>query len=188
MEENIQKPNAGLNYYRIKTEWVAEGDKGALEKTKTEELVLATSYSEAETVAYAIAEDQNRGKFGSFSIEIVKTKIEDVLFNEILSQDDKPLNSLICNFFEEGEESGVGLYAVKVIFFNLDEKSGKTKRVTQTYFVPATSNSDATRRIDSFLKGTLSDYVIRDTKFDKAAAIYWPADVHQSKVNAADKC
>lgn len=188
MEETIQKPNAGLNFYRIKTEWIAEGEKGALERTKTEELVYATSYTEAETVAYAIAEDQNRSKFGSFSIEIIKTKIEDVLFNDILAQDDKPLNGLICNFFEEGEESGVGLYAVKVIFFVQDEKTGKVKKTNQTYFVPATSNSDATMRIDRYLGGTMSEYVIRDTKFDRAAAIYWPVDVHQNKVNAANKC
>lgn len=178
--------NGGLDFYRIKTEWTRERENGELAKVKTEELVMATSYTEAEKVAYAIAEDQQRTRYGSMNIEIIKTKISDVLFNDILAQDSEAVCGLICNYFEESEESGVGLYNIKAIFFTLDEKSGKTKRSTQTFFVPATSNTDATKRVEAELNRTMSDYVIRDTKFDKAEAIYWPADVHQNKVNASD--
>lgn len=178
--------NGSLDFYRIKTEWTRERENGELAKVKTEELVMATSYTEAEKVAYAIVEDQQRAKYGSVNIEIIKTKISDVLFNDILVQDNQAVCGLICNFFEESEESGVGLYNVKAVFFTLDEKSGKTKRSTQTFFVPATSNTDATKRVEAELNRTMSDYVIRDTKFDKAEAIYWPADVHQNKANAYD--
>ena len=48
------------NYYRIKTEWTKEDADGQLQKTKTEELVYATSYSEAEATAYALIESENR--------------------------------------------------------------------------------------------------------------------------------
>lgn len=176
---------SSLDFYRIKTEWVKEEETGGLAKVKTEELVLATSYTEAEKVAYEISSDQSRTQFGSMSLEIVKTKINDVLFNDVLIQDNQTTCGLICNFFEESEESGVGLYMVKVIIFTLDEKSGKTKRSNQDFFVPATSNVDAAQRVKSHLQNRMLDFVIRDTKFDKAEAIYWPADVHQNKVNAA---
>ena len=53
----------GFDFYRIKTEWTSEREGGALAKTKTEELVYASSYSEAEKVAYALAENQNRTQF-----------------------------------------------------------------------------------------------------------------------------
>lgn len=178
--------NSGLDFYRIKTEWTKECESGELAKIKTEELVLSTSYTEAEKVAYAIAEDQSRTKYGSMNIEIIKTKINDVLFNKILVQDEETTCGLICNFFEESEESGVGLYMVKVIIFTQDEKTGKTKRTTQTFFVPATSNADATKRVEANMEKTMSDFVIRDTRFDKAEAIYWPSDIHQNKVNALD--
>jgi hypothetical protein len=184
--EKEEMTNGGLDFYRIKTEWTKECESGELNKVKTEELVMATSYTEAEKVAYEIANDQCRTQFGSMNIEIIKTKISDVLFNNILAQDEHTTCGLICNFFEESEESGVGLYMVKVVIFTIDEKSGKTKRNTQTFFVPATSNSDATKRVEEQLLRTMSDFVIRDTKFDKAEAIYWPTDVHQSKVTAAD--
>ena len=55
-----------FNYYRIKTDWLAEQEDGKLQKTKTEELVFASSYTEAEKVAYALAEKYERAKFGSF--------------------------------------------------------------------------------------------------------------------------
>ena len=67
----------GFDFYRIKTEWVSERDGGNLAKVKTEELVYVSSYTEAEKVAYAIAESENRTQFGSINIEIIKTKITD---------------------------------------------------------------------------------------------------------------
>ena len=175
MDAKENKQN-GLRYFRIKTEWMAEGENGALGKTKTEELVLATSYTEAEAAAYAIAENQNRTRFGS--------KISDVICNEILESGETLMQGLVEQYFEEGEDSGVGLYAVKIIEFILDEVTGVTKRTTETLYVPALSNADATSRINKLLSKTLSEYVIRDVKFDKAAAIYWPVEVYQSKLRA----
>ena len=178
--------NNGLDFYRIKTEWVKECESGELAKAKTEELVMVTNYTEAEKVAYAIAEDQSRTQFGSMNIEIIKTKINNVIFNDILAQDEKTVCGLICNFFEESEESGVGLYMVKVVIFTTDEKTGKTKRTTQTVFVPATSNADATKRVEKDMNDGMFEFVIRDTRFDKAEAIYWPTEIHQNKTKALD--
>ena len=180
------KENAHLDYYRIKTEWVSEGENGILQKTKTEELVLATSYTEAEMVAHSIVETQERQKFGSVNIEIIKTKINDVLINDILAQETEMTAGLICNYFQESEESGVGLYAVKINNFYIDEKSGKTKRTSETLYTPALGNADTTNRIAEHLKNTMTDYVIRDVKFDKAEAIYLPKDIFQSKIKKAD--
>ena len=184
--DNVQ--NKELNFFRLKTEWMAEGKDGGLSRVKTEELVMATSYTEAEKVAYAIAENQSRGNMGSFSIEIVKTKISDIIYNNILAQDDVVTCGMICNYFEEDEESGVGLYSVKVVYITVDEKSGREKRATETLYVPATSNADATSKIDDFVLENIgiTDYVIRDTKFDKAEAIYWPVNIHQNKVKSLD--
>lgn len=186
MEE--QEIKNDLDFYRIKTEWTKELDTGALEKAKTEELVMASSYTEAEKVAYAIAEDQVRTHYGSINVEIIKTKINDVLFNDIFVQDERTTCGLICNFFEDSEESGVGLYMVKVVIFTVDEKTGKTRRSAQTVFTPATSNADAAKRIEGLMNEGANDFVIRDTKFDKAEAIYWPASVQQQKVARFDKC
>lgn len=174
-----------LSYFRIKTEMLAETPNGALERKKIEELILATSYTEAEVLVHAITQSLNRTQFGHVSYEIIKTKIADVLFNDILTQDE-PIQGFMVNCFAEDETSGVGLYSVKVVFITIDEKTAKEKQTTEVFYVPAESNADANRRINEHLKNTMGDYVIRDAKFDKAEAIYWPLDVHKSKVRDFD--
>lgn len=174
-----------LNYFRIKTEMLAESPNGALERKKIEELILATSYTEAEALVHEISHSLNRTEFGSISYEIIKTNISDVIFNNILSQDNA-IKGFVPNFFSEDETSGVGLYSVKVIFIIIDEKTAKEKKTTEVFYVPAESNADANRRINEHLNGTMGDFVIRDAKFDKAEAIYWPLDVHKNKVRDFD--
>ena len=178
-DQNIK---SSKHYFRIKTEWTAEDESGNLSKVKTEELVLATCFTEAEKVAYAIAEDQNRGKYGDFNIDIVKTKISDVLYNDILAHDSKLICGMVCNYFEEDETSGFGLYAVKAVYIETDEKTGKEKKTTDTIYVPAISNADATDAVQQYLSTGAIDFVIRDTKFDKAEAIYWPSEVQKEKL------
>lgn len=174
----------GFNYYRIKTEWTAEKEDGSLVKAKTEDLVLASSYTEAENVAYAIAEDQSRMQYSSsISVDIVKTKIAELLYNTTLAHDSNMVAGLVCNYFEESDETGVGLYAVKVMYIEVDEKTGKERYPMETIYTPATSNTDAAVFVKQYLKKNESrEFVIRDIRFDKAESILWPADVHESKV------
>jgi hypothetical protein len=176
-----------FSYFRIKTECTVEEPNGSLAKKKIEELVLATSYTEAEMLVHEIISSLNRTQFGSVSYEITKTKISDVLYNEILSQQDELLKGFCCNYFEEEETSGEGLYSVKVIFLTLDERTAKEKQTTEVFYVPARSNADATNRISQYLKSNMQDFVIRDCKFDKAEAIYWPLDEHKRKVSEFDQ-
>jgi hypothetical protein len=173
-----------FDYYRVKTEWTAENKEGGLVKSKTEELVYASSYTEAEKAAYALAESQGRGRFSDIGIEIVKTKITELLYGETLAQEDGLVAGLVVNYFEEADDTGTGLYAVKLMYISIDEKSGKEKRTNETIHVPASSNAEAARFVQGYLKaiGETRDFIVRDTKFDKAEAILWPADTHQSKV------
>lgn len=170
-------------YYRIKTEWVSECSDGQLLKKKTEELVYASSYSEAEKVAYAIAEDQNRFQFGHCCPEIIRTKISDILYTDSLKHENTTIEGLVYNYFIEGEDTGMGLYAVKVMFIEIDETTAKEKRHTETVYVPAASNLDAADYVEQHFEKSGVDFTIRDTKFDKAEAILWPVDMHESKVN-----
>ncbi len=172
-----------LNYFRVKTECIVELPNGALGKKKIEELIMATSYTEAEALVHEIVASLNRTQFGSVNYEIIKTKIEDIQYNDVLTQEET-IKHFVCNCFSEDESSGVGLYAVKVDFFTVDEKTAKEKKTTESYYVPALSNADATSRIQRYLKQTVADFVIRDAKFDKTEAIYWPLDVHNGKVKA----
>ncbi len=170
-----------LSYYRIKTECVMEAPNGSLMRKKIEELALASCYTEAETLAHSLISTLGRAQFGDVQYEIIKTKIADVLYNDVLAQDEK-IGDFCCNYFQEDETSGVGLYSVKVIFIAIDEKTAKEKQSTEVFYVPALSNADATNRINEHLKvSNTSDFVIRDAKFDKVEAIYWPIKTQKKK-------
>lgn len=175
--------NQGFDYFRIKMAWTAEQEDGSLAKVKTEDLVYASSYTEAEKIAYALIEDQQRNKNGDVAIEILKTKISEMLFNDNLQHDSDLIGGLVYNYLDPDADENIGIYAVKVMLVTLDERTAKEKRTYETIYTPASSNTDAADRIRKHLK--MSDFVIRDIKFDKAESILWPTDVFQSKSNAA---
>ena len=56
------------------------------------------------------------------------------MYSDVLAQDTDMTAGLICNFFEEDEDTGVGLYCVKVMFIEVDEKTGKEKRSNENIY------------------------------------------------------
>lgn len=174
-----------FNFYRIKTEWTSEQEDGALKKTKTEELAYVSSYTEAEKVAYALTERYDRTRYGTVNFEITKTKISELLWDPILVLDKELVSDLAVDFFEDADSTGAGMYQVRVLFTEIDEKTAKEKKSTENIFIPARSNSEATNSVLAYLKniGERRDYVVRDTKFDKAEAILWPPQVRSNKIN-----
>lgn len=173
------------NFYRIKTEWVSEKEDKSLAKVKTEELVYAENYTDAECVACELIHKYDRTRFGDVNYEIVKTKISELLYNQILQTDMTRIVDRVTSYFEESDTSGVGMYQVKVYYTEIDPKTAKEKHSTETIFTPAKSNSDATQCVLDYLKkvGESRDYIVRDTRYDKAEAILWPFEFYQNKVS-----
>ena len=58
-----------FNYFRIKMAYKGTNDLGAIVPIKSEDLVMATCYTEAEQIAYKLAEGKD--EFGDVDIEIV---------------------------------------------------------------------------------------------------------------------
>ena len=181
MANQIPNKMEGFNYYRIKTSWQGEADDGNLVKLKTEELVYACSYTEAESIAYALIEQENRARFSTPTFEIIKTKIDELVFNDTLVTDGSLTKGLVNCYFAETDETGVGLYGVKVMFIQLDERSGKEKRSHTTIHVPAKSNADASAIVSRYLQSSpkRGDFVVRDAKFDATSAIFWPSEFYK---------
>lgn len=172
-----------LNYYRIKMNWLNEMEDSSLSKVTTEDLVYVSSYTEAERIAYCLIEDQQRTRFSNdISFEIVKTKISEILYNDSLKQDGDMIGGLLYNYVDPNEGDGVGIYSVKIMIITIDEKTAKEKRSYETIYTPATSNVDAANRIKNHL--LITDYTIRDVKFDKAESVLWPTEVFQAKMNS----
>jgi hypothetical protein len=160
--------------------WLGVGQDGTAETNKTEDLVLASSYTEAEKVAYALIENQNRSRISDeINFEIIKTKISDLIYNDTLTKDDNLLCGLVYSYFEEEQNSGVGLYACKLALLTIDEKTAKEKWSSTTVYTPAKSNTDAARIITDDMNKRMVDFIIRDIKFDKAESIILPPSTYQ---------
>ena len=91
----------GSFFFRIKMEWIREAHDGTLQKAKTEELAYVTTYTEAEKIAYALINDEDRTKYGIVNYEIMKTKISEMLYNETLEHDDVLVGGLVLKYFTE---------------------------------------------------------------------------------------
>lgn len=104
-----------FNYFRIKMAYKGANDLGAIVPIKSEDLVMATCYTEAEQIAYKLAEGKD--EFGDVDIEIVRTKISEVAYNDTFATDTELICGLISYFFEESEDTEVGLYCIKYLLF-----------------------------------------------------------------------
>ena len=168
---NKRNMNNGYRFFRIKETYKGTDEQGAVVKIKTEDLVMATCYTEAEKIAYALAEGKDN--FGDVDIEIVRTKIQNVVFNNTFAVDTNPVCGLISYYFEESDETEVALYQVNLTYYDTDEKTGKEKTQNDTIFVPAASSYDAIDNVGDYLKKQQEhrDYAIRNIKYDKAQSV-----------------
>lgn len=171
-----------FNYFRIKMAYKGTNDLGAIVPIKSEDLVMATCYTEAEQIAYKLAEGKD--EFGDVDIEIVRTKISEVAYNDTFATDTELICGLISYFFEESEDTEVGLYQVYLVYYDVDEKTGKTKSSNSTIYVPAYSSSEAIENIRTYLKraGETREYTIRNVKYDKAQSVMVTPETHQNNI------
>lgn len=172
--------NKEFNFYRIKMTYKGEASDGAIVPIKTEDLVMATCYTEAEQIAIRLMEGKDR--FGDVSYEIVKTKIDKVYFNDTFHIDENLVCGLITYYFEEDLDTEVGLYAVDAIVYVVDEKTGKTKANKVVIYVPARYSSEAIKDAKAIIGNdyTGCDYCVRNVKYDKAQSVMVTPETHKS--------
>lgn len=173
-----------FKFFRIKMAYKGTNEMGAIVPIKTEDLVMATCYTEAEKIAYKLAEGKD--EFGDVDIEIVRTKIEELAFNNTFSVDNSLLCGLVTYYFEETEDTEVALYQVNLTYFSINEKTGKLQSENGTIYVPAKSSSKAIDNIAAYLhqQGESREYAIRNVKYDKAQSVMVTPETHQRNTQA----
>ena len=163
-----------MQLFKIKTNWLQENNEtGALSKTRTEELVEAINYTEAEKVANTIAENEKRFALGDLDIVIQRIdNVYDILYQSVLAKDENLVDGLVCSYFEADDDTEVGLYSVKVVTTEMDDK-GKEKDVARILMVPARSNGEASKLAKLHMKQVLDykDPIVKDVRFDRSSAI-----------------
>lgn len=102
-----------FNYFRIKMAYKGANDLGAIVPIKSEDLVMATCYTEAEQIAYKLAEGKD--EFGDVDIEIVRTKISEVAYNDTFATDTELICGLISYFLKKVKIQKLG--CIKYLLF-----------------------------------------------------------------------
>lgn len=102
-----------FNYFRIKMAYKGTNDLGAIVPIKSEDLVMATCYTEAEQIAYKLAEGKD--EFGDVDIEIVRTKISEVAYNDTFATDTELICGLISYFLKKVKIQRLGY--IKCLLF-----------------------------------------------------------------------
>lgn len=174
--------SSGFDFYRIKMAYQGTDDQGAVVLFKTEDLVMATCYSETEKIAFKLSEGKD--EFGKVEYEILKTKISEVVYNNTFVTDTELTCGLVTYYFEEDDNTEVGLYAVSVVYREINEKTGKERKTSETIYVPAYSSKEAIDNTNAYLKqvGETRDWTIPNVKYDKAQSVLVTVEQHQNNI------
>lgn len=76
--------NNGMDFYRLRFEFMGEDETGKLITKKQEDLVIAVNYTDAETIALEIMNDMGMTQFDDrVKYEIIKTKISEIMLTDV---------------------------------------------------------------------------------------------------------
>lgn len=159
-----------LNLYRIKFDYYVEDAKNIPLPKKEETLVQAMNYTDAEAVALKLQENM-RSVRPEVRYEILKTRISDLIYTNVLSVDPDLKQGLITYYFDQEEESA-GLFAVTVIYTETLD-NGRIRKTKEEIYVAAENPGNALGYVNSYLKyiGETRDWVTRNVKFEKVSSI-----------------
>lgn len=102
-----------FKYFRIKMSYQGTDATGAIVPIKTEDIVMAVCYSDAEAIAYKLAEGKN--EYGEVDIEIVKTKISEIAYNDTFATDTELIGGLISYYLKN--QKTLKLDYIKFLWF-----------------------------------------------------------------------
>lgn len=176
----IKEMTNGMNFYKLKFEFMAEAADGKLYTKKQETLVVAVNYTDAEKIATKMMEgmttyDSNVG------CEIVKTKISEFILTDTFEIEEDSLCGLTEYYFSE-EDTVAALFCVNIVYTEVD-KNDKERTSKGDLYVAASSPKEAFDFASKYLsKVEMRDWVIRNVKFDKADSIAVTSDMHKNYV------
>jgi len=141
-------------YFVSKFSYDAINEKGATTKVKDEFLINAETFTMAE--AMTIKENENFNVTDIAISALTISKVNEVVFFEANEKDP----DVIYKFFK-----------VKIIFFELDENTGKTKKLTEYKLVEAPSISKTHEIVKNFLSTSVMEFKIEKVEETRISAV-----------------
>ena len=126
------------NWFECKIRYEKTMENGMNKKVTEPYLVDALSFTEAEA---RIIEEMTPFISGEFTVSDIK-------------------RANYSELFPSEEEAADRWFKCKLVFINLDEKSGAEKKTSTQVLVQAADLRDAVKKLDEGMKGTMADYQI----------------------------
>lgn len=123
-------------YFETTVKYEKVMEDGQNKQVKEKYLIKAVSYSDAE---YRLTNEMIQYVSDEFEVADIKKTRYFEIFRSDSTNDNK-------------------FYSCQLEFITLDEKSGKEKKTKHTVLVEAESLSDALKRLNEGMKGTMADY------------------------------
>ena len=109
---------------------------------------------------------EGKDEFGDVDVEIVRTKISEVAYNDTFATDTELICGLISYFLKKVKIQKLGCIKYLLFIMMWTKKTGKTKSSNSTIYVPAYSSSEAIEKYSQLTKrlGKQREYTIRNVK------------------------
>lgn len=146
-------------YFVSKFSYDSINEKGATTKVKDEFLINAETFTMAE--AMTIKENENSNVTDIAISALTISKVNEVVFKEY-------------PYFEANEKDPDVIYKffkVKIIFFELDENTGKTKKLTEYKLVEAPSISKTHEIVKNYLSTSVMKFKIEKVEETRISAV-----------------
>lgn len=148
-------------HFKVSSVYKAILDDGSDGQKKETFLIESVNHADAYNSVMELLIDSTTSQE---SIDIPKVERLDKLTHLFLSSSLDAEDSIKDGYIElVGTEDDSVIYSIKVLFF-ITEANGKIKTTNDTYYVPATSTINAINHVRAYLKDSVFEYRIADTK------------------------
>lgn len=151
------------HWFTCRVRYVKLDDSGKESKVNELFLVDAYNYTEAEARMTRIIQEMGAGIFEI--TQITKSNYAEVI--------------------RTGE--GDQWYRIKIAFISFDEESGKEKQANQYFLLESSSVKDAYEKVEQFMQGTISNFVIPGITYTKIMEVYPMAEESTERNDLIDQ-
>ena len=136
------------HWFTCRVRYVKQDENGKEGKVTEQFLLDAYNYTEAEARMTRITKEMGAGIFEIS--QITKSNFAEVIHHA------------------DGDQ----WYKVKIAFVSFDEETGKEKQANQYFLVEASSVKDTYEKVEKFMTGTISNFVIPSISYTKIIEVF----------------
>lgn len=159
-----------MKWYQVTTRFERVQEDGKQKKVSEQYLVQAMSFGIAESV---IQKEMAQFSSGEFDVvAVVRKNYSEIITDKfgIVSHIDGQARRILGQ--KNASTEADKWFKCKLNFITIDEKNGKEKKTAQFFLVNANTALTAHELVDSFMRGSMSDYEVEQVDETKILEVF----------------